>query len=332
MQASSMKKVVNFLLVAVLLLSCNIWHTNSNAKTYVQKRYHIKAGTRQDISSFFISKDKKVRITTTEWKQKAMGLVNGKIKSVKDPYNKACDNAFDKIRKKWLHSLNVNCWSQYDKKGYLSGIESIFVYDAKGKIRKTFKYKDVFEKGFEIYSISSWKKNRLIISVFFPSKGTRIYQINSKTGKVLKKYSGYWQSSAKINKKYMYVTSSSSFKKEERLVKLNIKTGKQVDAIGLQQVRNLAADEDADKISTINGGCTYRDIPVSIAADKNKCYVKTYYGIYAWNEKADKFVKLIDRESGFTVGKEVVVSMIVNKGKIYLLDTDYFNLFVYKSV
>lgn len=282
MQASSMKKVVNFLLVAVLLLSCNIWHTNSNAKTYVQKRYHIKAGTRQDISSFFISKDKKVRITTTEWKQKAMGLVNGKIKSVKDPYNKACDNAFDKIRKKWLHSLNVNCWSQYDKKGYLSG--------------------------------------------------TRIYQINSKTGKVLKKYSGYWQSSAKINKKYMYVTSSSSFKKEERLVKLNIKTGKQVAAIGLQQVRNLAADEDADKISTINGGCTYRDIPVSIAADKNKCYVKTYYGIYAWNEKADKFVKLIDRESGFTVGKEVVVSMIVNKGKIYLLDTDYFNLFVYKSV
>lgn len=307
----NIRKII--IMLSVILLSLGV---NDKKGAAVSEK---SVDTGKITGDMFFSLNDKVCFDSGEWIQKVYKVKKSRVIKTKDPYAKACKNAFNKVEFSELDFLKPIGWVDSDKVGYIRTDTTILKYNKNGCITKVIDLKKKCKSVGEIAYLQPCGKNRLLCYLW--SKGNydddyvnayqkKYYVINTTSGKIFEKRLKVKKKIAisgllANNKKNLYFNDSNS----KFIYKVNINSGRIVSSI--KKIGKLLGHNWKMKTYTNE---YYNDTPYNACAcDEKNVYIKTEYGLFKWNGKrVDKLISGVKLKSSPYLGE-----MFYKKGKLY---------------
>ncbi len=256
----------------------------SKLRAYSADKISLKGTAKRDSISFYYNQKGKMRyvVSSTKGTYIYKRIAGEMIKDRKDPFHKFTRR---KDRTRPYDGYTTPIWAKDGKSWYTVHFSSIYKCDNKGKIIKRF---NVMQKlGLDgnrnwIWDICKLQKNLWALEIHNAKESTsRIYIVDFKKEKIIKKINKQYSYIHGTSGKYLYVSKFVKGKGHTKLAKVSLKNYKVVKTISTTPIRNLMENKDSELefISTVY---------------KGKLYFRHYTGIYSWNEKTNQFDQLID--------------------------------------
>lgn len=258
-------------------------------------------------------------------------LKKNKAVKTKDPFSKACDNAYGKVKTSELYKLKTIGFIDSDKAGYIFSSKKILKYNKNGKIKKVINLKKKYSKMAKISYLESCGKNKLLCFLDTKETEANSYEknylvINTKSGKIKKHEIKDYHNACGLyplvnNKKYIFFCDTNLM----NIYRVKISTGNTDRKLECGQLiygnnwKNMT-DEDCSSALTCE----------AFACDEKNIYIKSYQGLYKWNgAKVKELMPKSRMQSNDVSG----IMLYRNKRLYYLADCEKCTrLFIYSGM